>query len=184
MIDLHTHSLLSDGALVPAELVRRAIGEGLRRYSHNRPRGQLQPGLHRPQGRARGRGALGPMPIVGHTRHRDNARPAVRHSGPGEAGEGTGRKAGRGARRDAGRAGDARHEPGRHNVRRGHTLAPRADQQARTRALAAKKGVYLEISARKGHSLSNGHVAAMATETGARLVINTDAHEPGRPDNA
>jgi putative hydrolase len=46
-------------------------------------------------------------------------------------------------------------------------------------ALAAKNGVFLEITTRKGHSLSNGHVAKIAGETGARLVIDTDSHEPG-----
>ncbi len=46
-------------------------------------------------------------------------------------------------------------------------------------ALAAKNGVHLEISTRKGHSLSNGHVAKIAAEAGARLVIDTDTHEPG-----
>ena len=45
--------------------------------------------------------------------------------------------------------------------------------------LAAKKGVYLEITSRKGHSLSNGHVARLAGEVGAKLVIDTDSHEPG-----
>ncbi len=42
--------------------------------------------------------------------------------------------------------------------------------------LAAKKGIYLEISTRKGHSLANGHVAKMARETGAKLILSTDAH--------
>lgn len=37
----------------------------------------------------------------------------------------------------------------------------------------------MEISARKGHSLTNGHVARIAGKTGAKLVINTDAHDPG-----
>jgi histidinol phosphatase-like PHP family hydrolase len=46
-------------------------------------------------------------------------------------------------------------------------------------ALAAKNGVYLEISTRKGHCLSNGHVAKMAEKAGAKLVIDTDTHEPG-----
>lgn len=46
-------------------------------------------------------------------------------------------------------------------------------------ALAAKLGVGLEISARKGHSLTNGHVAGMARETGAVLVFGSDAHSPG-----
>lgn len=45
--------------------------------------------------------------------------------------------------------------------------------------LAARdKGVLLEITARKGHSLTNGHVARLAAEAGAKLVINTDTHDP------
>ena len=43
---------------------------------------------------------------------------------------------------------------------------------------AKEKGVFLEISARKGHSLTNGHVASLAREFGAKLVINTDTHSP------
>ncbi len=45
--------------------------------------------------------------------------------------------------------------------------------------LAAEKGVLLELSARTGHSLTNGHVARLANETGAGLVLNSDAHSPG-----
>jgi putative hydrolase len=45
--------------------------------------------------------------------------------------------------------------------------------------LAAQNGVCLEITTRKGHSLSNGHVARVAQEAGAKLVIDTDTHEPG-----
>ena len=37
--------------------------------------------------------------------------------------------------------------------------------------LAAEKGIVLELSGRKGHSLTNGHVA--------KLAINADAHAPG-----
>lgn len=43
---------------------------------------------------------------------------------------------------------------------------------------AAERGIYLEITARKGHSLSNGHVASLAKKYGAKLVINTDSHSP------
>lgn len=46
-------------------------------------------------------------------------------------------------------------------------------------ALAAERGVHLELTTRKGHSLSNGHVATLARQFGAKLVINNDAHEPG-----
>jgi len=48
----------------------------------------------------------------------------------------------------------------------------------KTAELAKENGVFLEISARKGHSLTNGHVAKIAIETGCKLVINTDAHSP------
>ena len=44
--------------------------------------------------------------------------------------------------------------------------------------LAAERGVMLEITARKGHSLTNGHVARTALRTGASMVLNTDAHCP------
>ncbi len=46
-------------------------------------------------------------------------------------------------------------------------------------ALAKDRGICLEISARKGHSLTNGHVAKLAEKIGAKLVINTDSHSPG-----
>lgn len=44
--------------------------------------------------------------------------------------------------------------------------------------LAAEKGVFLEISGRKGHCLANGHVAKLALKYGAPLVIDSDAHSP------
>lgn len=44
--------------------------------------------------------------------------------------------------------------------------------------LAASRNIYLEITTRKGHSLTNGHVAKMAKLAGAKLVINTDTHSP------
>jgi histidinol phosphatase-like PHP family hydrolase len=44
--------------------------------------------------------------------------------------------------------------------------------------IAAENGVYLEITSRGGHSLANGHVAQVARESGAKLVLNTDTHEP------
>jgi len=46
-------------------------------------------------------------------------------------------------------------------------------------ALAKQNGIMLEITARKGHSLTNGHVAKLALKIGAGLVLNTDAHAPG-----
>ncbi len=44
--------------------------------------------------------------------------------------------------------------------------------------LAAQNGVFLEISCRKGHSFTNGHVVKLAKKYSANLVINSDAHSP------
>jgi len=44
--------------------------------------------------------------------------------------------------------------------------------------VAAKRGIHLELTAKTGHSLTNGHVARIACEAKARLVLNTDAHGP------
>jgi putative hydrolase len=44
--------------------------------------------------------------------------------------------------------------------------------------LAAERGVYLEITARHGHSLTNGRVAGLARDCGAKLTLNSDAHSP------
>ncbi len=44
--------------------------------------------------------------------------------------------------------------------------------------LAAKNDVFLEISCRRGHSLANGHVVGLSRGTKALLLVNTDAHAP------
>ena len=45
--------------------------------------------------------------------------------------------------------------------------------------LAAKHGVALELSRRNGHCLTNGHVARLGLAAGALLVVNSDSHAPG-----
>src|SRR3989338_10877520 len=42
--------------------------------------------------------------------------------------------------------------------------------------LAAKNEVFLEITARRGHRDGNRHVAEMAMRYGAGLIVNTDCH--------
>ena len=44
--------------------------------------------------------------------------------------------------------------------------------------MAKSNRIFVEISARKGHSLSNGHVARLSEKFGFQLVINTDMHSP------
>lgn len=45
-------------------------------------------------------------------------------------------------------------------------------------ALSARNGLYLELSARRGHCLCNGHIAKLALRAGARLLVCSDAHSP------
>ncbi|MFO7947946.1 MAG: histidinol phosphate phosphatase domain-containing protein [Armatimonadota bacterium] len=44
---------------------------------------------------------------------------------------------------------------------------------------AAENDIFVEISARQGHCLGNGHVARVALAAGAGLIVNSDAHAPG-----
>jgi histidinol phosphatase-like PHP family hydrolase len=44
--------------------------------------------------------------------------------------------------------------------------------------LAAKNGIALELTSRGGHNRTNGHVARIAREAGGLLVVDSDAHAP------
>jgi histidinol phosphatase-like PHP family hydrolase len=44
--------------------------------------------------------------------------------------------------------------------------------------LAAERDIFLEITSRAGHSYTNGHVARLAEEAGAKLILNSDTHSP------
>lgn len=44
--------------------------------------------------------------------------------------------------------------------------------------IASENGIFLEVSGRKGHGLSNGHVVKTASEAGASIILDSDAHEP------
>ncbi len=42
--------------------------------------------------------------------------------------------------------------------------------------MAVASGVFLELSARRGHSLTNGHIASLSRRHGIKLLLNSDAH--------
>ncbi|MHC1631958.1 MAG: histidinol phosphate phosphatase domain-containing protein [Methanotrichaceae archaeon] len=44
--------------------------------------------------------------------------------------------------------------------------------------LARDNNVCLEITARSGHNITNGHVAILGLEAKASLIVDTDAHSP------
>jgi histidinol phosphatase-like PHP family hydrolase len=44
--------------------------------------------------------------------------------------------------------------------------------------LAKRKGIFLEVTARRGHCLTNPQVVKRALRLGAKLILNTDSHAP------
>lgn len=44
---------------------------------------------------------------------------------------------------------------------------------------AAATGVFIEVTAKEGHSLGNGRVVQVCREAGARMVLDSDTHLPG-----
>lgn len=179
VIDFHTHTLLSDGELCPAELSRRVLVNGyqvLGWADHVDP-GTMETILK--QSRAAALALQGyfngltllpgveltyiPPDLIGDfvKKARDlGASHVVMH------GESVVEPVAPGTNRAAIEAGvDILAHPG---------LLTEAEA-----ALAAERGVFLELSYRGGHSLGNGLVAALARRTGAELLVNSDGHAPG-----
>lgn len=51
--------------------------------------------------------------------------------------------------------------------------------EAKDVEFALKKGVFLEVSSRNGHCLGNNHVVKSGLAKGAKLILDTDSHMPG-----
>ena len=175
MIDLHTHSLLSDGELLPSELVRRAevIGYRAIAITDHSDASNIDFVIERIVNDCNElKAAIPVIPGVELThippsqiglmvkKARDlGARLVLVH------GETVVEPVSQGTNRAAIEAGvDILAHPG--------LLTPEDAM------LAAEKGVCLELTARKGHSLSNGHVASVAKKIGVDMVLNTDTHSP------
>ena len=178
MIDLHTHSLFSDGVLVPSELVRRAVMKGYEVIAITDHADASNLDFTIPRVAA----ACKEL----NRRWKITALPGIEltHIPPETFAELTERARSLGAVIVVAH-GETLVEPVHPGTNRA-AIEARVDILAHPgmitkeeAELAVKNGVHLEITARKGHSLSNGHVAKMAGETGAKLVIDTDTHEPG-----
>lgn len=176
MIDLHTHTVFSDGELIPAELVRRAETYGYRAIGitdhvdfsniEHVISGVLRikvleevleiriiPGVeltHVPPEK---------MPRLADMARRLGAEIVVVH-------------------------GETPVEPVRSGTNRAaiemgvDILAHPGFITPEDVDLARENNVCLEITARSGHNITNGHVARLARAAGARLVVDTDAHSP------
>jgi putative hydrolase len=177
MIDLHTHSLLSDGELLPLELARRA--------------------------KVKGYTILGISDHVDVTNIDYVASSILKLSEQAEYHQGIQVLAGVEITHSPARfIGElvtrARKLGVRYVVVHGETIAEPVEEGTNRAAidagvdilahpgliteedvlLAKRRGVLLEISARKGHSLTNGHVARLAKKVGAKLIFDTDSHNP------
>ena len=178
MIDLHTHTLFSDGELLPSELVRRAEMIGyeavaLTDHADSSNLDWVVPRIAQVCGDLNSRRKIRAIPGI-----------ELTHVPPEMIG---------------GLAEKARTLGARLVVVHGETLVEPVPPGTNRKAieagvdilahpglitqedilLARKQKVVLEISARKGHSLANGHVARMAQKFGVPLVLNTDSHSPG-----
>jgi putative hydrolase len=178
MIDRHTHSLFSDGVLVPSELVRRAVMKGYEVIAITDHADASNLDFIIPR--------LATVCSELSSRWKITALPGIEltHIPPETFAELTERARSLGAAIVVAH-GETLVEPVHPGTNRS-AIEARVDILAHPglltkeeAELAAKNGVYLEITSRKGHSLSNGHVAGLAGETGAKLVIDTDSHEPG-----
>ena len=177
MIDLHTHTVLSDGDLIPTELARRAEVLGYRAlgiadHVDTALVDAIVPLLVRV--------AIDLAPVmkmkvipgaeVTHCRPEHIGRVIDRARQLGARvvvvhGETPAEPVIEGTNRAAIEAGcDILAHPG---------LLTEADAH-----LAAERGVLLEISGRAGHCLANGHVARMARKAGAKVIFGSDSHAP------
>lgn len=177
MIDLHTHSFFSDGALLPAELVRRAEHVGYHVIAITDHVDQSNLDLVIPR--------LAELAESLNKVMRIKTIPGVEltHVPPVTIGELANRARSLGAKLVVVH-GETIVEPVAPGTDH-HALEANVDVLAHPGLidpedvkLAAQRNIFLELSARKGHSLTNGHVAKLAMEMGARLVLNTDTHEP------
>jgi histidinol phosphatase-like PHP family hydrolase len=177
MIDLHTHSLFSDGVLLPAELIQRALHIGYEAIALTDHVDESNFDFVIPRIISACDAANRTMPI--------RAVPGVEltHVQPASI---------------AALVRECRTRGARLIVVHGETLVEPVPEGTNLSALqagidilahpglidteaaqlAARNNVCLEITARKGHCLSNGHVARMAMQCGARMVLNTDTHTP------
>ncbi len=177
MIDLHTHSFFSDGELVPSELIRRAESIGYKAIAitdhvDSSNIDLVVPRIVNALKKLKNYVSLDALPGAEITHVPPQIIPELIK--------------------------EARHLGAKIVVVHGETLVEpvmpgtnRAAIEANADILAhpgliseedlllaKERGVTLEITSRKGHSLSNGYVAREAMRFGVPLCINTDAHSP------
>lgn len=177
MYDLHTHTIFSDGELIPAELSRRAEVIGLKAiaFTDHVDESNIElilPNLIKVAGELNRVRKIKCMPGV-----------EITHCPPSSI-ELLTEKARKLGAKIVVVHGETPVEP----VEKGTNLSaikagvdilahPGLITEEEVK-LAVEKGVFLEVSCRKGHCLANGHVVNMARKFGAKLIVNSDSHSP------
>ncbi|MBI2830530.1 MAG: histidinol phosphate phosphatase domain-containing protein [Chloroflexi bacterium] len=176
--DFHTHTSLSDGALSPMELIRRAVTNGYQAVAltDHASVGSLSRMIQE----------VTEVCTLARSSWNILAIPGIEltHVPPTAIAE-TAKRA-----KEMGAwivvvHGETIVEPVEKGTDRAAIMSPHVDILAHPGLitmeevkLAAARGIYLEISARKGHCLTNGHVASLARQAGVKLLVNSDTHDP------
>ena len=178
MIDLHTHSLLSDGELTPAELARRFEMAGYKALAitdHGDPStiDLIIPRIVAFCEEVNRLEGIRLIPGIELTHNRPKAMPALVNRS---------RKLGARLVLVHGETVVEPVAPGTNRMAIESSVDILAHPGLITEEevlLARERSVYLELTSRKGHSLTNGHVARLAQKIGAPMVLNSDTHAPG-----
>ena len=178
MIDLHTHSLLSDGELTPAELARRFEVAGYKALAitdHGDPStiDQIVPRIAMFCEEANRLEGIRLIPGIELTHIRPKAMPGLVSKC---------RKLGAKLVVVHGETMVEPVAPGTNRVAIESSVDILAHPGLITEEevlLAKEHSVYLELTSRKGHSLTNGHVARLAKKIGTPMILDSDTHAPG-----
>lgn len=177
-VDLHTHTLLSDGELLPIELARRALVKGTKHlaFTDHVSLSNMERVIAEGRRDAELAEEWGMKVLTG---------VEITHV-PARRIDEVVSKARRLGAELVVVHGETISEP----VERGTNLAAVSNPEVDILAhpglitleeaqMARDNGVALEITSRGSHCKTNGHVALMAQQAGALVVVNTDAHAPG-----
>ena len=179
LFDFHTHTFLSDGVLSPIELMRRAAANGYTAMAVTDHAGindqeRVLEILVKECAEATENMGITVVPGV-----------ELTHVPPHRIGEAARRAKANGARIVLVH-GETIKEPVAKGTNRAALESPDVDILVHPGMIteeeadiARQAGIYLELSARAGHSLTNGHVARTAMAVGANLVVDSDGHAPG-----
>jgi len=178
VFDFYTHSIFSDGELIPSELIRRAACNGYKAIAITDHVDftnveHVLDGLKKLGPRTERNGDL--QVIIG---------VEISHVPPEKIGKLV-RKAD-----DLGAElvvvhGETIVEPVERGTNKAAVSNPSVDILAHPGLISEEEAdiakeneVYLELTSRKGHCLANGYVVKVSREVGAQLVLNTDLHSP------